>query len=154
MALFQSFILFAFLVLSYLSHHAHAQAYQDPACGAAPTTFTTTWTIKQKTIAASEIDTVTYPDPSGTLSNAVAKKTSVPMTYLAVNDQWPAPSIIVTKCTHIKLTISNQLTNTGDHQEDVSLHFHGLYMSDGNALNDGPEGLTQRYDYFCCIGVD
>ena len=144
MALPRPVLLLLTLVLSYLTHYVQAQAqYTDPGCGGSGTTTTVTWTIEQRVVTETSIATVTYTDPSSTDNVPVSTTAAVNMKYLAVNNEWPAKPIIVTKCSFIKLTVVNGL-DTAEHKEDVSLHFHGLYMADGNVIYDGPEGLTQR----------
>ena len=60
---------------------------------------------------------------------------------IAINGQWPPPSITAHVGEQIKVRLTNQLGN-----ETTGLHFHGLFQNGTNSM-DGPTGITQ-----CPIG--
>lgn len=84
---------------------------------------------------------------------------SVPLIqYIEINNKWPADPITITLCQTVILTVNNQLPNdlVTLRKYYVSLalplflrltmlDFHGLLMRGGNTINDGTQGLTQRF---------
>ncbi|KAI8632680.1 multicopper oxidase [Xylariaceae sp. FL1651] len=56
---------------------------------------------------------------------------------VAVNNQWPPPTIDVCKGDRLVLQVTNNLGN-----ETASIHFHGLYQNGQNQM-DGPAMTTQ-----------
>lgn len=56
---------------------------------------------------------------------------------IGINGQWPLPIIRVAKNDRVKIHLTNSMTD-----RNTSLHFHGLFMTDNNAM-DGPEWVTQ-----------
>ena len=56
---------------------------------------------------------------------------------IAINGQWPPPTLNVTIGELVTINLVNKLGN-----ESTSLHFHGLFQHGSNAM-DGPVGLTQ-----------
>jgi FtsP/CotA-like multicopper oxidase with cupredoxin domain len=84
--------------------------------------------------------------PKVTVTTATTIPTRRPVKRLTINNQWHAPAIHVRKGMQVELTVVNAL----DQQsyvapEPVTLHFHGILMSGGQVIMDGPEGVTQRY---------
>lgn len=56
---------------------------------------------------------------------------------IAINGQWPNPTIRVAKHDRVILHVTNQMDD-----RNTSLHFHGLFMNSTNSM-DGPEFVTQ-----------
>lgn len=55
---------------------------------------------------------------------------------IGINNEWPIPTIRVKKDDRVIIHLTNLL------QVNTSLHFHGLFQKDSNAM-DGPEYVTQ-----------
>lgn len=56
---------------------------------------------------------------------------------IAINGEWPLPVIRVQKNDRVIIHLTNSMPD-----RNTSLHFHGLFMNETNAL-DGPEHVTQ-----------
>lgn len=56
---------------------------------------------------------------------------------IGINGEWPLPIIRVAKNDRVIIHLTNSLPD-----RNTSLHFHGLFMNDQNAM-DGPEYMTQ-----------
>ncbi|KAH8892582.1 Cupredoxin [Thozetella sp. PMI_491] len=59
--------------------------------------------------------------------------------YIAVNGQFPPPTITISKGQRIRIVLDNQLPGS----EPVSLHFHGILQDNGYTFMDGPTGIVQ-----------
>ena len=64
-----------------------------------------------------------------------------PRPVMAINKQWPPPTINAKVGEQITVHLTNNLGN-----ETTGLHFHGLFQNGTNSM-DGPTGVTQ-----CPIG--
>lgn len=56
---------------------------------------------------------------------------------IGINNQWPVPSVNITKGDRVIVHATNSLGN-----QTTSLHFHGLYQN-GTTQMDGPVGVSQ-----------
>ena len=56
---------------------------------------------------------------------------------IAINGQWPPPTISAKVGEQITVRLTNRLVN-----ETTGLHFHGLFQNGTNSM-DGPTGVTQ-----------
>lgn len=58
-------------------------------------------------------------------------------TTMGINNQWPCPTVNITKGDRVVVNVNNQLGN-----QSTSLHFHGLFQN-GTTHMDGPVGVSQ-----------
>ncbi|KAM3422713.1 hypothetical protein BST61_g198 [Cercospora zeina] len=56
---------------------------------------------------------------------------------IGINNEWPLPTLNVTKGDRVVVNMHNQLGN-----QSTSIHFHGLFQNGTNQM-DGPVGVTQ-----------
>jgi FtsP/CotA-like multicopper oxidase with cupredoxin domain len=100
-----------------------------------------TWVIDANSVTRT-LPTVTY-EATGP---AVTKDVTQLIPRLLINGGYNAPAIHVKKDMQVELTVKNALPqqNFLVPPEPITLHFHGILMTGGQVVMDGPEGITQR----------
>ncbi|KAH8900572.1 hypothetical protein GQ53DRAFT_801142 [Thozetella sp. PMI_491] len=109
-----------------------------------------TWTVTTtKQTVAPEATSVRIRATTITSSPAAPTTAAVTATLMGIKSTgvfyWPPPEITATVGQRIRITLTNELTTTNvkGEQEEVTLHFHGLYQENGYGFMDGPEGIAQ-----------